>query len=307
MVTKRIVSFLPSATELIYELGAQNQLFGVTHECKFPKDATLKPHVIKSIFEPKKMSSKQIDDRVNDLVSNGKPIYKIQEVNLKKANPDLIISQEICDVCSASTNEVNNAISILEKKPEVFVMNPHNLQGIINNVKEISKIIGKRNEGNALVKSLKSRIEFFHDKQILDKPKVLAIEWLEPFFTSGHWIPEMIELVGAENLISKKGDRSRQMTFNEIEKADPDIIILMPCGFNVKRTINEYNKTLKINHRWKNLRAIKEKNIFAVDANSYFSKPSVRTVTGIEILGKIIHPEKFIEMHVPNKSFQKIN
>ena len=307
MVTKRIVSFLPSATELIYELGAQNQLFGVTHECKFPKNATSKPHVIESVFEPKKMSSKQIDDRVNDLVSNGKPIYKIQEVNLKKANPDLIISQEICDVCSASTNEVNNAISILEKKPEVFVMNPHNLQGIINNVKEISKIIGKRNEGNALVKSLKSRIEFFHDKQILDKPKVLAIEWLEPFFTSGHWIPEMIELVGAENLISKKGDRSRQMTFNEIEKADPDIIILMPCGFNVKRTINEYNKTLKINHRWKNLRAIKEKNIFAVDANSYFSKPSVRTVTGIEILGKIIHPEKFIEMHVPNKSFQKIN
>ena len=307
MVTKRIVSFLPSATELIYELGAQNQLFGVTHECKFPKDATLKPHVIKSIFEPKKMSSKQIDDRVNDLVSNGKPIYKIQEVNLKKANPDLIISQEICDVCSASTNEVNNAISILEKKPEVFVMNPHNLQGIINNVKEISKIIGKRNEGNALVKSLKSRIEFFHDKQILDKPKVLAIEWLEPFFTSGHWVPEMIELVGAKNLISKKGDRSRQMTFNEIEKADPDIMILMPCGFNVKRTINEYNKILKINHRWKNLRAVKEKNIFAVDANSYFSKPSVRTVTGIEILGKIIHPEKFIEMHVPNKSFQKIN
>jgi len=307
MVTKRIVSFLPSATELIYELGAQNQLFGVTHECKFPKDATLKPHVIKSIFEPKKMSSKQIDDRVNDLVSNGKPIYKIQEVNLKKANPDLIISQEICDVCSASTNEVNNAISILEKKPEVFVMNPHNLQGIINNVKEISKIIGKRNEGNALVKSLKSRIEFFHDKQILDKPKVLAIEWLEPFFTSGHWVPEMIELVGAKNLISKKGDRSRQMTFNEIEKADPDIMILMPCGFNVKRTINEYNKILKINHRWKNLRAVKEKNIFAVDANSYFSKPSVRTVTGIEILGKIIHPEEFIEIHVPNKSFQKIN
>ena len=307
MVTKRIISFLPSATELIYELGAQNQLFGVTHECRFPKDATSKPHVIESVFEPKKMSSKQIDERVNDLVLNGKPIYKIQEVNLKKANPDLIISQEICDVCSAATNEVNDAISILEKKPEVFVMNPHDLQGIINNVKEISKIIDKRNEGNALVKSLKSRIEFFHDKQILDKPKVLAIEWLEPFFTSGHWIPGMIELVGAEILISKNGDRSRQMTFNEIEKADPDIIILMPCGFNVKRTINEYNKTLKINHRWKNLKAVKEKNIFAVDANSYFSKPSVRTVTGIEILGKIIHPEKFVEIHVPNKSFQKIN
>ena len=307
MVTKRIISFLPSATELIYELGAQNQLFGVTHECKFPKNAISKPHVIESIFEPKKMSSKQIDERVNDLVLNGKPIYKIQEVNLKKANPDLIISQEICDVCSAATNEVNDAISILGKKPEVFVMNPHDLQGIINNVKEISKIIDKRDEGNALIKSLKSRIEFFHDKQILDKPKVLAIEWLEPFFTSGHWIPEMIELVGAENLISKKGDRSRQMTFNEIEKADPDIIILMPCGFNVKRTINEYSKTLKINHRWKNLKAVKEKNIFAVDANSYFSKPSVRTVTGIEILGKIIHPEKFVEIHVPNKSFQKIN
>ena len=119
MVTKRIISFLPSATELIYELGAQNQLFGVTHECRFPKDATSKPHVIESVFEPKKMSSKQIDKKVNDLISNGKPIYKIQEVNLKKANPDLIISQEICDVCSAATNEVNDAISILGKKPEL--------------------------------------------------------------------------------------------------------------------------------------------------------------------------------------------
>ena len=139
------------------------------------------------------------------------------------------------------------------------------------------------------------------------KPKVLAIEWIEPFYTSGHWVPEMVELVGGENLISKKSEHSRKMTFDEIKNSEPDIIIIMPCGFNVERTIMEYNKNLRDDHDWQNLRAVKEKNVFAVDANSYFSKPSIRTITGIEILGKIIHPETFIDIEVPYTSFRKIN
>jgi iron complex transport system substrate-binding protein len=298
---------LPSATELLYALDAQDKLFGVTHECDFPKDASTKPNVIESVFEPKKMSSKEIDEKILELVSNSKDIYELQIDNLKKASPDLIISQEICEVCSAYTNQVNNAMKILDKKPELFAMNPHDIEGIISNVSDISEKIGKAEKGTEIINSLKQRIEYFNEKQFFDKPKVLAIEWIEPFYTSGHWIPEMVELAGAENLMSKKSEHSRKMTFDEIKNSDPDIIIMMPCGFDVQRTIREYNMNLKNNQEWNSLRAVKEKNIFAVDANSFFSKPSIRTITGIEILAKIIHPDEFSKMRIPNKSFRKIN
>jgi len=307
MAINRIVSFLPSATELIYELGEQEKIFGVTHECDFPKDARTKPHVIESVFEPEKMSSKEINEKILDLVTNGNEIYELQVNNLKKANPDLIISQEICEVCSAYTNQVNNAMKILDKKPEIFAMNPHDINGILNTIEEISRKIHASKKGTKLIEALEKRIKFFEEKQISYTPKVLAIEWIEPFYSAGHWIPEMIEIVGAKNLISKKSEHSRKIIFDEVKNSDPDIIIMMPCGFNVQRTIEEYNDNLKNDHNWQRLRAVKDKNVFAVDANSYFSKPSIRTITGIEILGKIIHPEEFSQVQVPDGSFRKIN
>jgi len=302
----RIVSFLPSATELLYELDVQDRLYGVTHECNFPEEASTKPRVIQSVFEPESMSSKEIDQKILELVSSGKDIYELQIKNLKKANPDLIISQEICEVCSAYTNQVNNAMKILDKRPEVFAMNPHNIDGILSNINEISRKIHVIKKGERLVESLKERITFCK-KQVSHKPKVLAIEWIEPFYTAGHWVPEMIDIVGAKNLISKSSEHSRKMTFDEIKDSDPDIIIMMPCGFNVERTILEYNKNLRDDPDWQKLRSVEQKNVFAVDANSYFSKPSIRIVTGIEILGKIIHPEIYTEIQVPSASFRKIN
>ena len=307
MAINRIVSFLPSATELLYELDAQDRLYGVTHECDFPEEASRKPRVIQSVFKPETMSSKEIDQKILELVSNGKDIYELQTENLKKANPDLIISQEICEVCSAYTNQVNNAMKILDKKPEVFTMNPHNIEGILSNIEEISRKINTSEKGIKLIESLKKRIDFFKKQKILRRPKVLAIEWINPFYTAGHWIPEMIEVVGAKNLVSKKSEHSRKIMFDEIKKSDPDTIIMMPCGFSVKRTVQEYNNNLNGDLDWKSLRAVKDGNIFAVDANSYFSKPSIRTITGIEILGKIIHPEEFSHVKVPNEAFTKIN
>ena len=306
MAINRIVSFLPSATELLYELDAQDRLYGVTHECNFPEEASTKPRVIQSVFESESMSSKEIDQKILELVSSGKDIYELQIKNLKKANPDLIISQEICEVCSAYTSQVNNAMKILDKRPEVFAMNPHDIDGILSNIDEISRKIHVIKKGEKLVESLKERITFCK-KRVSHKPKVLAIEWIEPFYTAGHWIPEMIDIVGAKNLISKRSEHSRKMTFDEIKYSDPDIIIMMPCGFNVERTILEYNKNLRDDPDWQKLRSVKEKNIFAVDANSYFSKPSIRIITGIEILGKIIHPEIYTEIQVPSASFRKIN
>ena len=306
MQKKRIISFLPSATELIYELGAQEKLFGVTHECNYPSEATSKPKVIESVFEPEKMSSKEIDEKICDLSEKGEDIYKLVTQNVSDAKPDLIISQEICEVCSAYTNQVKNAIDILDEKPEIYSMSPHDINGILKCVTDIAEKINEEKRGREIVNSLNSRIDKIKDVKISKKPKVLAIEWINPFFTSGHWVPEMIEMSGGENMITKKGEHSRKMGIEEIENENPDVLILMPCGFDVQRTVSEYEKYLKNDPKWNQLKAVKERKVFAVDANSFFSKPSIRVVTGIEILAKILHPEMFEELEVPNNSFLKI-
>ena len=307
MEPERIVTFLPSATELIYSLGAQDKLFGVTHECNYPSGAKTKPRVISSVFDPASMSSRQIDDKISALMSEGKEIYKLNKENLLRAKPDLIISQDICEVCSAHTDHVNRAIAILETKPEVYTMNPHDIDEILTSIKEISKKISKEKEGNELVDSLTKRIEFVKGKTFEKRPKVVAIEWMDPFFTSGHWVPEMIEIAGGENLISSKKMPSRKMQLEEIKEANPDVVVIMPCGFDVKRTMDEYGKVFGRNEEWNSLRVVKENNVYAVDANSYFSKPSLRTVTGIEILAKIFHPENFEDLQLPEGSFMKIS
>jgi len=307
MEPERIVTFLPSATELIYSLGAQDKLFGVTHECNYPSNAKTKPRVISSVFDPALMSSRQIDDKISTLMSEGKEIYNLNKENLLRAKPDLIISQDICEVCSAHTDHVNRAIAMLETKPEVYTMNPHDIDEILTSIKEISKKISKEKEGNKLVDSLTKRIEFVKSKTFEKRPKVVAIEWLDPFFTSGHWVPEMIEIAGGENLISSKKMPSRKMQLEEIKEANPDVVVIMPCGFDVKRTMDEYSKVFGRNEEWNSLRVVKENNVYAVDANSYFSKPSLRTITGIEILAKIFHPENFEGLQLPEGSFMKIS
>ena len=307
MRSERIVTFLPSATELIYSLGAEDRLFGVTHECNYPSDVKTKPQIITSSFDPASMSSKQIDDKICQLMTEGKEIYNLNEENLLNARPDLIISQDICEVCSAHTDHVKRAVDILEKKPDVYTMNPHDIDEILKSIEEISKKIDREKEGASLVDSLRKRVRFVKDQAFEKIPRVAAIEWIDPFFTSGHWVPEMIEIAGGKNLISSEKMPSRKMQLEEIRDADPDVIVIMPCGFDVKRTIDEYNKTLAENKEWNDLRAVKENNVYAVDANSYFSKPSLRTITGIEILANIFHPEIFKGLEIPENSYMKIN
>ncbi|PBO86120.1 MAG: cobalamin-binding protein [Thaumarchaeota archaeon] len=307
MTIQRIVSFLPSATELLYELGVQDILYGVTHECKYPPDAKSKLQIIDSVINSDKLTSKEIDTKTCQLLKDGKDIFVLNEKNLKDANPDLIISQETCEVCAAHTNQVKKAIEILQTKPILHSIDPHNIHEIIHSVTTLGEILEKQVKAKEIVDSLKKRIQHISENPNNKKPKIVAIEWVEPFFTAGHWIPEMIEIAGGVNLISKTGEHSRRLDFEEVSKADPDIIIMMPCGFDVKRTISEYNNILKENKAWNNLKAIKNKKAFAVDANSFFSKPSIRTIEGLEILAKIIQPEKFKDLKVTDESFSLIN
>jgi len=306
MSIKRIVSFLPSATELLYEFKVQDNLYGVTHECKYPPDANSKPQVINSVINSDELTSNEINTKTCQLLNDGKDIFVLNEKNLIKADPDLIISQDTCEVCAAYTNQVNKATQILQRKPILHSMDPHNLQEIINSVTELGKILGKESRSKEITDILEKRIQNIRKLQNNKRPKVLAIEWIEPFFTAGHWVPEMIQIAGGNNMISKIGEHSRRLDIQEIIDSDPDMIIMMPCGFDTKRTITEYNNILKENQKWNSLRAVKNNRIFAVDANSFFSKPSIRTIEGLEILAKIIQPENFEFLKVSEESFSQI-
>jgi iron complex transport system substrate-binding protein len=302
---QRIVSFLPSATEILYELGVGDQVLAVTHECNYPIDAKSKPKVIHSSFDPGKMTSHEIDNKVSDLVKTGKDIYILDEQVLKKANPDLIVAQGICEVCSPYTKEINKAVTILNTKPEVLILDPKNLDDILQNILQIGNKVGKQKEAKELVAKLQTRINKVKNTKKGALPKILCLEWLDPLFTAGHWIPQMVELAGGINGISHTGEQSRRMVLAEPVKYDPDIIILMPCGFDVERTILEYEKLLE-NKIWRTMRAIKEGEVYAVNANEYFSKPGPRTVTGLEILAKTINPDTFRDLKIPKNSIQNL-
>ena len=309
---KKIVSFLPSATEILYEIGVGSQIIGVTHECNYPLDAKNKPRIINSSFDASTMSSKEIDDKIVELFSNGKDIYVINDKILKELKPDLIVAQGICEVCSPFTKEIKRAISILGYNPQIIILDPHTLSDILDNILEIAKNVGKTQEGENLVKSLKDKINKIKKITELknknkDLSKILCLEWIDPFFTAGHWVPEMVEIAGGINGLSKSKEQSRRASLEEIKKFDPDKIILMPCGFNIDRTIKEYKNTnLNSNQKWNNLRAIKNSEIYVVDANSYFSKPGPRTITGIEILAKIISPNEFKDIKAPENAYTKL-
>lgn len=302
----RIVSFLPSATEILYELGVGDQVLAVTHECNYPSEAKAKPKVIHSVFDPEKMTSQEIDRKVVDLMKAGKDIYVLDEQVLKNANPNLIVAQGICEVCSPFTKEINKAVAILVVKPEVLILDPRSLGDILDNIIEVGKKVGKLNESQAFVHNLRTRIKIIQYRQKIVQPRVICIEWLDPLFTAGHWVPQMVELAGGINGISATGDQSRRMDLDEIVKFDPDIIVLMPCGFDVNRTMQEYEK-LADKEKWRSLKAVKQGQVYAVNANEYFSKPGPRTVIGLEILAKIINPDTFKDLQVPKNSIQKID
>lgn len=302
----RIVSFLPSATETLYELGAGSQIVGVTHECKFPPQARKKPQIIRSSFDPDEMTARDIDNKVVELMRSGKDIYVVDENALKSVSPNLIVAQGLCEVCSPFTKEINKAVNILGNQPDVLILDPHDLDDILVSIMDLAERIERVGEGRKLVTSLQNRIDSVRSMKIKFRPNVLCIEWIEPLFTAGHWVPQMVEYAGGINGLSTVGEPSRRMEIEEAVQMDPDIIVLMPCGFNMERTLKEL-PVLASNGKWKSLQAVKNGNVYAVNANAYFSKPGPRTVVGLEIMAKILHPEASQHIRVPKSSYKKIN
>ena len=301
----RIVSFLPSATEIIYMLGSQDLLFGVTHQCICPIEAKGKPQIVSSVFDSESMASFQIEEKIQELSRLQNDLFIINFDLLKEIQPDLIISQALCDVCSPHNKELNKTMKFLENKPQTLVLDPHTVEEIIESIMIIAKALGKEEDGLRIRNSLYRRIEKISNATKFKKPKVVCLEWIDPIYICGHWVPQMVRIAGAINGISKVGERSCKIDFSQITQFDPDIIILLPCGFDLRKVFQEYG-SLQKNNQWQSLRAVQNGMVFAVDALSYFSRPGPSIITGIEILAKIINPESFPQLMVPSNSYNRM-
>jgi iron complex transport system substrate-binding protein len=307
----RVTSFLPSSTEILYELELADQIVGVTHECNYPEDAKTKPKLINSSFNTVSLRSIDIDKKIVEMMKTGQDIYVIDDEKLKKSRPDIIIAQGICDVCAPSAKEIDRAVTMLGYKPDVLVLDPHDLDDILQSIVNIAEKVNKVKEGHRVVASLQKRIDYIVERvsnqmnntvKNSSNTKVVCIEWIDPFYTEGHWIPQMVTTAGGINGISSRGKQSRRMSMDEIKLFDPDKIVLMPCGFDLNRTLREA-RILDKNDGWKSLQAVQNKEVYMVNANAYFSKPGPRTIVGLEILAKIINPKLFEDLYVPSNSY----
>jgi len=291
----RIVSLLPSATEIIYALGLGDHLVGVSHECDFPREAQSKPRVIQPVFDSVKLDSKVIDEIVIEHLRHGESLYQIDLDAFKAANPDLVITQELCDVCAIGAEDVLMAVSKLAKPVEVLSLNPHSLDDIKDDVQRVGKAVGLPEKADRVIQELQQKEEYV--KKVTEhasKPRVFCAEWLQPLMNAGHWIPEMVEYAGGIEKLSSRRQPSGYVDWKTVIDYDPEVLILMPCGFTTTRTISEAKVLSKV-EKLDQLTAVRNSNVFATDGHNYFSRSGPRLFDALKILGMMIHPELFNE------------
>ena len=286
----RICSLLPGATEIAFSLGLENQIVGVTHECDFPPEAKQKRVIVRSAIDPQRMTSKEIDAKVAELLQAGKGLYTIDEQAFIAAAPDIILTQGLCDVCALDYNDVVKASELLPHAPKIISLNPHSFTDILEDILCVGAATNCETDAQALVRDLRQRIERIGYREPDHRPRVVCLEWFEPLYVGGHWVPEMVALAGGYDMLGKKGEPSAKIEWRQVIEARPEVILLMPCGFDLRRTVKE-STPLRALPGWNELPAVKSGNVFALNGNAYFSRPGPRLVNGLEILARVIHPE----------------
>jgi iron complex transport system substrate-binding protein len=289
----KIYSFIPSATEMVYALGLGGQLCGVTHECDYPPEAKGKPVVIRSLIDSAGMSQRDIDTQVVESMAHGHGLYSIDKAFLRENMPDVVITQELCDVCSVSLRDVLSTISDLSKSCQVVSLKPRGLEGVLEDIMTVGKACGAEAAAEVLVRSLEARIGSVKEKaESLYRPRVFCAEWFDPVFASGHWVPEMVEIAGGGDALGLAGRDSRKIRWDRVVAYDPEVLILMPCGFNTERAVEDIPLLAK-NEGWGSISAVRRGDVFATDGSAYYSRPGPRLVDGLELMAKMIHPEVF--------------
>jgi len=292
---KRIVTTLPSATEIVALLGLQNELVGITHECDYPPEVRSKPVVMRSVLDSSGMTSRAIDDVVLERVTKGNSVYKIDESLLRSLAPDLIITQDLCEVCATPLREVSKTIAHLDPKPRILSLTPHNLEEILEDVLRVGSATGRLDRAKMVVSDLQSRVTKVRKKcsdSGIPRPTVFCLEWLDPVYCSGHWMPELVDYAGGKEVLGRLGEPSTVVEWESVLQADPEVIFVTACGYDVQRTLSEIS-TLTQKPGWPSLQAVREGRVFVLDSPAYYSRSGPRLVDGLEIMAFLLHPELF--------------
>jgi len=301
-MTKRIVTLLPSATEIVCALGARAELVGVSHECDFPADVAGLPRLTKPKFDPKG-SSAEIHANVQAVLQKALGVYDVDVAKLESLAPDVVVTQDQCDVCAVSLAEVREALSKLAKKDvELVSLHPMRLADVWSDVGRVAQAIGRGAESEALLAGVRARLDAVRERaaHASDRLPVVTIEWLDPVMLGGTWMPELVELVNGEALGVKAGEKAPTVTREQLEALSPELVVIKPCGFDVKRTTAEL-PALKRNLPWDSWDAVLHDRVYVADGNAYFNRPGPRLVDSAEILAACVHPKLFRDFHAKHE------
>jgi iron complex transport system substrate-binding protein len=300
----RIVSLLPSATEIVCALGLRDELVGITHECDWPPEIAGIPVMTRNAIDLEGASSREIHRRIGDAVHGGSAIYHLDERALEAADADLILTQELCAVCAVGYREVSEAVRSFETDTTVVSLEPTSVEGILNTISTVGAMADAEDSAVELVERLRGRLGAIEEKAQerreggFSGPRVVALEWLDPPFAVGHWVPDQVRRAGGWDLLGEDGGPARPTTWDEVAEVDPDLILLMPCGYHLGETVADWKRT-KVPDWIAEVAAIQRGNLIALDGSSYFSRPGPRVVDGIEMLAEIFDPEAFVDISPP--------
>ncbi len=295
------MSLLPSATEIVCAIGLGDELVGVTHECDWPPEVLGKPVMTRSVYDLEGTPSRTIHQLVDSAVHGGSSLYALDDEALEAAAPDLILTQELCNVCAVSYREVNEVARAIDADIQVVSLEPTSIEGILNTISTVGALTESEDAAVDLVESLRARLGAVEQAAQRRResghvpPRVVALEWLDPPFAVGHWVPEQIRRAGGWDLLGEAGEPSVQTTWQAVRDVDPEMLVLMPCGFHLGETVTEWARTPRPAF-WGDLEATRRGQVFAVDGSAYFSRPGPRFVDGIELLAEIFDPDTFVDI-----------
>jgi iron complex transport system substrate-binding protein len=302
----RIVSFLPAATEMVCALGLGDRLVGISHECDYPPEVRAKPVVVRPALELETMSLHEIDVAVSARLRTGASLYQIDEQRLRELAPTLILTQNLCQVCAPSGNEVSQVLKAMSPPPEILWLTPRSLEGVNDNLRELGRVTGRADAAEALIASGRERLEKISalTRRATVRPRVFCLEWVDPLYCSGHWVSEMVELAGGEDALSRRGTDSVRIAWADVVRWAPEVLVVMPCGFSLREAAEQV-KQLGSHPGWSDLPAVRNGRVFAVNANAYFARPGPRLVDGTELLAHLFHPD-LVAWSGPGDAFERM-
>jgi iron complex transport system substrate-binding protein len=296
----RICSLVPAATEVLFALGLGDSVVGVTHECDWPPEAASRPVVTASLVETGDLTSAEIDRVVAEAAQDGRPLYAIDDDRWTEIAADVLVMQELCDVCAVSSDEVEGILSARPLEVEVLDFSPSTLDGIQESILALGARLGAEGEAAELVAGMQSRLERVAAALggVESSPRVFVTEWLEPPYSAGHWVPDMVAVAGGTDVAGMSGEPSYRLRWPDVVSLEPDVVVVAPCGFDLDRTLSEV-VPLDLSAHLLGTPARQESSVFAVDANASFSRPGPRVVDGVEVLAHLLHPHEYPDPGLP--------